>query len=231
MGTREEEEDKMESIIFIAPPAAGKGTQSKMLSEAYHIPHISTGDLLREASLVEDERGKYIKDQMSRGAFVSDDIILELLEERLKETDCNNGYILDGFPRNIEQAASYEKILEKLNKKLGIVIYLEVDKELACKRISGRVNCPKCGSVYNTIMEEAKPKQDGICDRCGSKLVKRQDDNSETFGVRYDTYLEKTQPLLDYYEAKNVLYHVESGTNKDETFKNISSLLKGSNGI
>ena len=104
----------MTSIIFIAPPAAGKGTQSKLLCDTYHIPHISTGDLLREASLVENERGIYIKEQISTGKLVSDDIILELLEERLRKSDCDNGYILDGFPRNIEQAQSYEKILEKL---------------------------------------------------------------------------------------------------------------------
>ena len=219
----------MKSIIFIAPPAAGKGTQSKMLCDTYHIPHISTGDLLRDASLVDDERGKYIKEQIGLGTLVSDNIILELLEERLNQEDCSEGYILDGFPRNIEQAIAYENILEKLNKKLGLVIYLEIDKDLACKRIEGRVSCPKCGSVFNTIIEEAKPKQEGICDRCGGTLSKRHDDNSETFGVRYDTYLEKTQPLIEYYEAKNVLYRVESGTNKDETFKNISLILKGSN--
>ncbi len=218
----------MESIIFIAPPAAGKGTQANMLCEAYQIPHISTGDLLRGASLVEDERGKYIKKQISSGAFVSDDIILELLEERLQQKDCNHGYILDGFPRNIEQAIAYENILKKLNKKLGIVIYLDVKKELACKRIEGRVICPLCGSVYNTIIEEAQPKEEGICDHCGNKLVKRADDNSETFGVRYDTYLEKTQPLIDYYESKNVLYRVSSVNSKDETFKEISSFLEGS---
>lgn len=217
----------MESIIFIAPPAAGKGTQSKMLSEAYHIPHISTGDLLREASLVEDERGNYIKNQMSSGRFVSDEIILELLEERLQQADCNNGYILDGFPRNPEQAIAYEKILEKLNKKLGIVIYLEVEKELALARIEGRVNCPNCGSVYNTMIEEAKPKEEGICDRCGHELVKRKDDNSETFAVRYDTYLEKTNPLIEYYENKRVLYRISSANNKEETFREISSYLEG----
>ncbi|MCI9233139.1 MAG: nucleoside monophosphate kinase [Bacilli bacterium] len=219
----------MESIIFIAPPAAGKGTQSKMLCDAYHIPHISTGDLLREASLVEDARGIYIKNQISSGALVSDEIILELLKERLKQSDCNNGYILDGFPRNIEQAQAYEGILEELNKKLGIVIYLEVDKKLASKRIEGRMSCPNCGSVYNTIIEEAKPKQDGICDRCGQTLIKRGDDNSETFGIRYDTYLEKTNPLIKYYEDKKVLYRVSSANNKNETFQEISSILKRSN--
>ncbi len=216
----------MESIIFIAPPAAGKGTQSKLLCDAYHIPHISTGDLLRDASKTENERGKFIKEQMEQGALVSDDIILELIEERLKETDCDNGYILDGFPRNIEQAIAYEKILEKLNKTLGIVILLEVDKELACKRITGRLNCPKCGSVYNEIIEESKPKETGICDRCGGELIKRNDDNSDTFSTRYDTYLEKTGPLVEYYQNKNILFRVESN-DIEETFQKIQNILQG----
>lgn len=221
----------MESIIFIAPPAAGKGTQSKLLCDAYQIPHISTGDLLRDASLVENERGMYIKEQMRLGALVSDDIILELLEERIKKEDCNHGYILDGFPRNIEQAIAYEKILDRLEKKLGIVIFLDVDKELACERIEGRISCPQCGSVYNEVIEESKPRVEGICDRCGSTLVKRHDDNRETFGARYDTYLLKTQPLIDYYEKKGVLYKVESNEDKMATFNQISNILKGRNEI
>lgn len=221
----------MKSIIFIAPPAAGKGTQSKLLCDAYSIPHISTGDLLREASLVEDERGNYIKEQMQTGALVSDEIILELLEERLNKEDCNDGYILDGFPRNTSQAVAYEKILERLEKELGIVILLEVDRELACKRIEGRLNCPKCGSVYNELIEESLPKVEGICDRCGGSLMKRHDDNRDTFMTRYDTYLSKTQPLIDYYEQKNVLYRVDSGENKDSTFKQIVEILKESNGL
>lgn len=218
----------MESIIFIAPPAAGKGTQSKLLCDTYHIPHISTGDLLREASLVDDERGHYISTQMRLGALVSDDIILELLEERLSKEDCNHGYILDGFPRNIEQAIAYEHILERIQKKLGVVILLDVDKELACKRIEGRLSCPKCGSVYNENIEESKPKKEGICDRCGEALIHRHDDNSETFSARYDTYLTKTQPLIDYYDKKGVLYRVHSGE-KDTTFLQIQKILKGRN--
>lgn len=219
----------MESIIFIAPPAAGKGTQSKLISETYHIPHISTGHLLREASVKVDERGALVRELMSKGALVHDEIILELLEERLQQSDCDNGYILDGFPRNVEQAIAYEKMLEKLNKKLGIVIYLDVDKNLAQKRMEGRLNCLKCGSVYNTIIEESIPKENGICDLCGDVLQKRHDDNIETFGIRYDTYLEKTEPLIEYYEKKHILYRVESKNLKLETFEEIVKILKGRN--
>lgn len=217
----------MESIIFIAPPAAGKGTQSKLLFDTYHIPHISTGDVLREASLIENEQGRYIKKQINEGELVDDNVILELLKKRLERADCNNGYILDGFPRDLEQAVAYEEILKKLNKKLGIVIFLEVDKNLACKRILGRVSCSKCGHVYNEVIEESKPKKEGICDYCGGILEKRHDDNVETFNNRYDTYLEKTRPLIHYYQNKNVLYKVASGNDKYETFREIVKILKG----
>lgn len=215
----------MENIIFIAPPAAGKGTQSKMLSEKYHIPHISTGDLLREASLEENERGKMILAQQNSGQLVSDNIILELLEERLVKPDCSDGYILDGFPRNLEQALSYEKILSKIGKKLGIVIFLDVDKELAYKRMSGRLSCPECGSIYNESVEDAKPKKHGICDKCGVRLKKRMDDTSETYANRYDSYTKRTAPLIEYYKKKNVLYQVKSITKK-ETFENIIKILE-----
>lgn len=216
----------MKSIIFIAPPAAGKGTQSKLICDKYHVPHISTGDLLRNASLIEDERGLYIKEQMKLGTLVSDKLILELLDERLMKKDCDQGYVLDGFPRNLDQAIAYEKILEKQNKKLGIVIFLNVQKKVACSRIEGRISCPDCGAVYNQSIDEDKPQKEGLCDYCGSLLIKRQDDNITTFEVRYDTYLEKINPLLQYYQEKGVLYYVES-ENKQETFDKILEILEG----
>lgn len=214
----------MKSIIFIAPPAAGKGTQAVMLSSKYKMPHISTGDILRSAQ-DDTERGKYIAEEMAKGHFVSDEIILELLKERLLQSDCNNGYILDGFPRNIEQAKHYEEILTNLNIDLGYVIVLDIDKEVAKNRIVGRVTCPNCGSVFNEISEEAKPIISGICDKCGTKLVKRADDNAETFENRFDTYLEKTKPLIDYYKEKNILYHVDTSFGKDNTFKQIEDIM------
>lgn len=214
----------MKSIIFIAPPAAGKGTQAVMLSSKYKMPHISTGDILRSAQ-DDTERGKYIAEEMAKGHFVSDEIILELLKERLLQSDCNNGYILDGFPRNIEQAKHYEEILTNLNIDLGYVIVLDIDKEVAKNRIVGRVTCPSCGSVFNEISEEAKPIISGICDKCGTKLVKRADDNAETFENRFDTYLEKTKPLIDYYKEKNILYHVDTSFGKDNTFKQIEDIM------
>ena len=214
----------MKSLIFIAPPAAGKGTQSEIISKKYNIPSISTGDLLREARTEESEIGKIIREKQDKGLLVDDEIVLELLKKRLNESDCNNGYILDGFPRNVEQAVAYEKILNELNKDLGVVILLEVDKELAKKRITGRLNCPKCKAVFNELFENMKPAKEGICDHCGTLLVKRSDDNEETFEQRYLTYLEKTEPLVNYYESKGNLFRVDS-TTKDEATKDIENII------
>lgn len=215
----------MKNIIFIAPPAAGKGTQSLLLKEKYNLAHISTGDLLRNAQNEESERGNYIKECLKSGRLVSDEITLELLTERLKQKDCKNGYILDGFPRNLDQAIAYEKLLENLHIDLGVVIFLDVPKELAEKRIIGRESCPNCGAVFNDQIEVSMPKIEGICDVCGSKLKKRKDDNPETFSVRYDTYMEHTQPLIDHYKKMGALYTVPS-TEKYETFKEIEKIIQ-----
>lgn len=217
----------MKNIIFIAPPAAGKGTQAAMLSSKYDMPHISTGDILRNAQ-DDTERGKYIANEVSNGRLVSDEIILELLTERLSKSDCENGYILDGFPRNIEQAKQYESILKKLNKDLGYVIVIDINKDEAKRRIVGRSSCPKCGKVYNELFNELKPLKENTCDVCGSSLIKRSDDNAQTFDDRFETYLQKTKPLIDYYSRKNVLYHVDSSFGKDQTFIQIENILRGS---
>lgn len=218
----------MKNIIFIAPPAAGKGTQAVMVSSKYNIPHISTGDILRNAATEDSERGRYIANEISNGRFVSSDIMLELITERLQRSDCNNGYILDGFPRSLEQAEQYEEILKKLNKEIGYVIVMDVDKEVAKNRIVGRISCPKCGSVFNENIEVSKPKIEGVCDRCQTTLVKRSDDNAETFDERFQTYLEKTKPLIDYYEKQNVLYHVNSDLGKENTFEQIENIIASS---
>lgn len=218
----------MQSIIFIAPPAAGKGTQARLVSQKYGIPHISTGDLLREIINSDSEQSKKIKAITLKGGLVDDAIILELIENRITSSDCNQGYILDGFPRNVNQAILYDKLLEKLNKPLGLIILLELNKEIAKNRIVGRLSCKKCGSVYNEFIEETKPKKAGICDKCQTALSKRSDDNQETFEERYNTYLKETQPLIDYYEKTNKLYRINSGVSKEYTFKEIESILGSS---
>lgn len=212
----------MRDIILIAPPAAGKGTQAKLLSSKYQIPHISTGDLLRAAT---GELGDIVKKTMESGALVSDDLVLKLLEERITKEDCQNGYILDGFPRNVSQAESYMKLLEKLNKPLGDVIYLDASKEVTQKRIVGRLTCPTCGAVYNDQIDESKPKKFGTCDKCNGPLSKRSDDNLETFEKRYQTFMNETYPLLNYFKNKGKLFTVGSGISKERTLNEIEKII------
>lgn len=217
----------MKNIIFIAPPAAGKGTQAKMLSEKYNIPHISTGDLLRDEATKSTELGMTIKDIISSGKFVSDQIITSLLEKRLMREDCNNGYILDGYPRNIEQAKIYEDLLKNLNKDLGMVIFFNIDKDLAMKRTLSRIVCPGCGTSYNLEVTALKPKLEGICDKCNSHLNVRSDDNKESFITRFDTYINKTKSLIDYYKDKDVLkvVKVEDGLSANDIFKEVEEIV------
>lgn len=217
----------MKNIIFIAPPAAGKGTQAKMLSEKYNIPHISTGDLLREEVAKGTELGLKIKNIMETGDLVSDDIITELLKNRLIKEDCNNGYILDGYPRNLEQAKIYENLLNSINRKLGIVIFFDIDRELAMKRTLSRIVCSNCGVSYNKFIEELKPKKENICDKCGFDLKVRSDDNEKTFITRFDTYATKTQSLIDYYKSKEVLevIRVLENLSAEDIFRQVEEII------
>ena len=217
----------MKNIIFIAPPAAGKGTQAKLLSNKYSIPHISTGELLREESNKTTELGRKIKEIISSGKFVNDEIITSLLKLRLMREDCNNGYILDGYPRNIEQAHIYEDLLKSINKDLGIVIFFDIDKDLAMERTLSRIACPHCGTSYNLLVNELKPKLEGICDKCNSRLNIRSDDNAESFITRFDTYINKTQDLINYYKDKDVLkvVKVEDGLSANDIFKKVEEIV------
>ena len=215
----------MKSVILIAAPAAGKGTEARLLHKEYGIPHISTGDILRDKAKEDSSLGHEIADKIGNGKFVSDELIIDILKERIQKDDCSNGYILDGFPRNVSQALAYEKMLEQLNKELGIVIVLDVDKQTAISRITSRVLCPKCKRVYNTSNEEMKPRVDGICDDCNTNLIKREDDNEKTYTDRYNTYVEKTSPLIDFYEKKNILYHVDANKNSEYTNKQVEEVL------
>ena len=214
----------MRNIILIAAPAAGKGTLSEMLVEKYNYAHISTGDLLRDASKEETELGKKISEMLQSGALVTNEIVFDLLEKRLMKDDTNNGYILDGFPRTLEQAEMYDETIKKLNKDLGVVIVLEADYETLEKRIVGRMLCEDCGSVYNTLTGVNTPKVDGICDKCGGKLYKRSDDNAESFKTRYETYIEKTKPLIDFYKEKGNLHFVNSES-KEDMLKDVEEIL------
>ena len=212
----------MKSIILIAAPVAGKGTEAAKLKEEYNIPHISTGDLLRAEIAKGNEE---INELIKNGQLVGDDIVLDLLKNRIMESDCNNGYILDGFPRNVNQAIAYDKILEELNKDIGIVIVLDIDKEIAKSRISGRISCPNCGKIYNLNNKDMLPKVDGMCDICNTELKRRVDDNPDTYDERYNIYLEKTAPLIDYYKDRGIVYTVSASGTVDETHRQVKEVL------
>lgn len=199
----------MKNIIFIAPPAAGKGTQSKLVSEEYNIPHISTGDLLREEIAKGTDLGKSIKEDMDKGNLVSDEVITTLLKNRITLSDAKNGYILDGYPRNITQAKIYNDLLEELGYDKGVVIFFDIDKERALKRTLSRIVCGNCGSSYNLLVEDLKPKKENICDRCGHNLKTRSDDTEEVFIHRFDTYINSTKELIDYYKELGLLHKIE----------------------
>lgn len=209
----------MKNIILVAPPAAGKGTLAKKLEELGYIS-LSTGDMLREKS----KKDEVLSEMMKKGTLISDDIVFKILEENLISLGDKN-YILDGFPRTVNQAIMYDNLLEKLNKDIGVVIYLDVDKDILLKRTITRRICPDCKRSYSTITENLKPKKENICDVCKSPLIQRADDTEDIFEVRYDEYMNKTYPLINYYEEKNILHHINT-TDSDETYKRVLKLIK-----
>lgn len=215
----------MKNVILIAAPAAGKGTEALKLKEQFHMPHISTGDLLRNVRNTDSKFAKVIADYQDRGELVPFEIVLDLLKERILQPDCDNGYILDGFPRDLKQAKAYDEILNEINRDLGYVIVLDIDKEIAKARISGRYTCPKCGKIYNINNIEMKPEKDGLCDICDVELTHRSDDDPEVYEQRYQSYLTNTEPIVDYYNAKGAVYHVNAGISVEETHRQVVEIL------
>ena len=216
----------MKNIIFIAPPAAGKGTQAKLVSDEYNIPHISTGDLLREEINNGSDLGKSIKNDMEKGNLVSDEVITTLLKNRITSADCKNGFILDGYPRNLAQAKKYNELLEELNINNVYVIFFDIDKQTALNRMLSRVVCGSCGASYNLLIEDLKPKKENICDRCNNELKTRTDDTETVFINRFDTYLNSTKELIEYYENKGLLYRVEVAEKPaDVIFEEVKEIL------
>lgn len=211
-------------IILLAPPAAGKGTEAQLLEQEYSIPHISTGDLLRNAIQKNNVFSKVIQKTIEKGDFVSDEIVIKLIEERIANDDCKNGYILDGFPRNISQAQKYNEMLDNNLDNLYVFV-IDMDKEIAKSRIIGRRSCPKCGRVYNINFKPLTPKKNNLCDDCGIELIKRPDDNVMTLDERYNEYLLKTAPLIDYYKKKSIAYFINGNLNKYYTHDQINKIL------
>ena len=216
----------MKNIMFIAPPAAGKGTQAIKIVRKYHIPHISTGDILREISKEESEIGLYVRETLASGKLVKDEITYQLIEERLAKDDCKNGYIIDGFPRNLEQAYEYDRILGDLGYDVGNVILIDIDKKILEKRITGRRICGNCNAIFNINDKDNTPKVESICDRCGAKLYQRSDDNLESFQTRYQTYIEKTAPIIEHYREQGVLKTVNGDDTVENIYKQIEEIIK-----
>ena len=215
----------MKNIMFIAPPAAGKGTQAELVVEKYGIPHISTGDILREIAKEDSEIGKYVQETQASGKLVKDEITYQLIEERLARDDCKNGYIIDGFPRNLDQAKEYDKILKKLGYEIGHVIYIDIDKKILEKRITGRRICENCNATYNINDPKNSPQVESVCDNCGGKLYQRNDDNLESFQTRYAMYLEKTEPIIEHYRKQNVLVEVDGNDTVEHIFAKIDKII------
>jgi adenylate kinase len=210
-------------IIMLGAPGAGKGTQAKMIAEKFNIPHISTGDIFRANIKNGTELGKKAKEYMDKGQLVPDELTVEILLDRVAADDCKNGYVLDGFPRTIPQADVLDKELTKLGDKVDFAINVDVPDENIVRRMSGRRACLKCGATYH--IEHIPPKQEGICDKCGSELVQRDDDKPETVQNRLSVYHEQTQPLIDYYNKKNILKSVDGTKDMQEVFSDIVNIL------
>ncbi len=211
-------------IIMLGAPGAGKGTQAKRIAEKFGIPHISTGDIFRANIKNGTELGKEAKKYMDEGQLVPDELTVRLLLDRVKDDDCSKGYVLDGFPRTIPQAEVLDSELTKLNEKVDYAIDVDVPDENIVRRMSGRRACLKCGATYH--LEYLKPEKEGICDKCGSELVLRDDDKPETVNKRLKVYHEQTQPLIDYYSKKQILHTVDGTVDPDEVFKAIEAILK-----
>ena len=217
----------MKNIILIAPQAAGKGTQSTLIKETYGIPHISVGDLLRAARNDNTEIAKKIIEHQDKGILVPQEIVSEVLENRLNMDDCKNGYILDGYPRNMTQAIAYDEYLKKNNKEINYVLYLNVPKQEVLKRITGRRICIECGANYNINYKEQTPKTDMVCDKCNGKLTQRTDDTEEAINKRLEIYYNETEPLLELYKNRNILYDIDGTKSPKEVFEEIKNVLKG----
>ena len=214
----------MLNIILMGPPGAGKGTQAKVLTAKYGVPHISTGDMFREAIKAGTPLGKLAASYINDGHLVPDDVTIGLVKERLSQDDCKNGYLLDGFPRTIPQAEALEKISKEIGREIKYVINIDTPKEELVKRICGRRVCKVCGAPYHLI--NVKPKVDGVCDICGGELVQRPDDNEEALNIRLEAYNKQTKPLLEFYEKKGLLTSF-NGSSREVLTEQLTKFLEG----
>ncbi|MBE6121592.1 MAG: adenylate kinase [Solobacterium sp.] len=212
------------NILIMGPAGAGKGTMSDLIIKEYDIPHISTGDMLRENVRNGTELGKEAKSYMDAGKLVPDDVINAMVEQRLLEPDCQKGYLLDGFPRTLVQAEAFGEIANKIGKPVEVVVALEVGFDVLADRITGRRICPKCGAIFH--MTTHRPKVEGICDECGGELQQRKDDTVEKLRQRMDEYENSTKPVIDYFDKLGVVEKIDAGKPAAEVFEDVKKALK-----
>jgi adenylate kinase len=206
-------------------PGAGKGTQAEKIVEKYQIPHISTGDMFRQAIKEGTELGLKAKSFMDQGELVPDEVTIGIVRERLSKDDCKKGFLLDGFPRTVAQAEALESILSELNKKIDYVINIQVDTNILMDRLTGRRICKSCGATYHLVFNP--PKVEGVCDKCGGELYQRHDDTAETVQNRLEVNMKQTQPLIDFYSAKGYLRNINGVQDINKVFEDIDKLLGG----
>lgn len=211
-------------IVMLGAPGAGKGTQAKKISEKFSIPHISTGDIFRANIKNGTELGAKAKVYMDQGLLVPDELVVDLVVDRLKQDDCKDGYILDGFPRTIPQAEALDNALAAIGEKMDYAVNIEVPDEFIINRMSGRRACVACGGTYHIV--NIPTKVEGICDACGGALILRDDDKPETVKKRLDVYHEQTQPLVDFYQGKGILVDVDGTKGLMDVFNEIVDILQ-----
>lgn len=205
--------------LIMGAPGAGKGTYADGIKKHFGIPHISTGEIFREAIASGSEMGLLAKKFIDKGNLVPDDVTNAIVKERLKKADCSDGFLFDGYPRTIAQAEAFDEMLKEFNIKLDVVINIDVNDDIIISRIINRRTCPSCGRGYNIV--SLKPKKEGVCDDCGTALYKRKDDNEETIKSRLEVYNRQTKPLIDYYAKQNLLLEVDGAGSISEITKNI----------
>lgn len=214
-------------LIFLGPPACGKGTQTHKLAEHFGFPHIDTGSLLRAEMASGSENGMIAKQYVDKGLLVPVELVGNIIKNRLFQDDCKNGFILDGFPRSLEQAEILEKIKEEIDKGEEVdfrATYFEIDESILISRIVNRRSCPKCGEIYN--LKYKAPKRENLCDHCGVELTQRKDDNEKTAKARFDTYFNETSPLVEYYTNKGVLSRINADGTIEEVWERLLKVVE-----
>lgn len=210
-------------LILLGPPGAGKGTQAARICQKYSIPHISTGDIFRKHIKEGTGFGKKAQEYMNKGELVPDDLVLEIAEARLIEEDCSNGFLLDGFPRTVNQAEQLDKFLNERNLDIDKVLDIDIDKEVLMTRLIGRRVCRSCGATYHVI--NMPPEKEGVCDVCGGELYQRSDDAAATVENRIEVYIARTMPLVEYYEKLGKIAHIDGDKGLEDVFSDIVSVI------